>query len=246
MNFRQFPSFLALGVFPFAASAATLTFNDSIDFTFTETAGSNAVTMSQFDTSLGSLTDVKITIQYTVVAQELELDNDSDGTATGNYSFGEFGEDDFVGGVLTMNAGFNQLNAGDFSFTTQTFAYSLTADTGTEGDSTFDAQPGEADYVKFSTTETTYGVVDRAINSAVWSNYEGLGTVSFDLAKAYSTAITNNTLSGSGILRQASTLATGIFSSSVTYTYSAVPEPGTYALIAGLCAFGWIAIRRRR
>ncbi len=237
----------ALAALPAALFAETVTFNDSLAFQFTESLGSNVLTLNQFDSNLGTLTGVKLTIEYVVVSQTLELDNDATGTASGNYNFGEFGADGFEGGNLTTDAGFSQLDASDFSYTTQTFAYNLDPDTGTEGTDTFDVQPGEGDYASFATTEQTYGVTDREINSAVWGLYTGLGTVKFDLAKAYAATITDNTLNGSGVLRQQSALSTGTFSASVTYEYTpAVPESSTYSLIAGALALGWVMVRRRK
>lgn len=177
-----------------AVNAATQTFNDSTAFTFTTTlSGVNQLTLSQFDTSLGTLTGVAITIQYTVAEQTLELDNDATGVATGNYGFGEFGNDGFSASASTLLDGsvadlsFDQVTVGDFDYTVQTTAYNLTADTGTEGLNTFDTQPGDGDYLSFVTTETTLGVVDRLIDSAAWGQYEGAGSISYDLAKSYST-----------------------------------------------------------
>jgi hypothetical protein len=228
-----------------AVNAATRTFDDALTFTFTESLGSNVLTLSQFDGALGTLTGVKITIQYTVPVQTLELDNDATGAATGTYGFGEFGGSAFSASASTSD-GLSSLGLGDFGYTTQSSLYSLTADTGTEGSGTFDTQPGESDYFTFDTTAVTFGEVDRVITSLAWAQYTGTGNITFDLAKNYSLNISDNSLAGTGTLRQASTLTTGTFSASVTYDYTPVPEPSSFAALLGLVALGVIGIRRRR
>lgn len=220
---RRTAKIATLAALPVALFAETVTFNDSLAFQFTESLGSNILTLNQFAPSMGTLTGVTLTIEYVVAAQTLELDNDATGSASGNYSFGEFGADAFAGGALTTDASFNQLAASDFNYTTQTFAYNLDADTGTEGADSFDSQPGEGDYASFTSTEQTFSAIDREINSATWELYTGLGTVEFDPAKAYAATITDNTLTGSGVLRQQSAPTTGTFAASVTYDYT--PQP---------------------
>jgi len=234
---------LFAGLFPAIANAATQSFSDTLNFTFTESLGSNQLELAQFDTSQGTLESITLKITYNVPQQELELDNDSDGTATGNYNFGEFGEDNFVASASTFD-GSTTLSASDFNYTTQTSAFELDPNINDSTD-TFDSQPGESDYFSFTTTEVTFDLT-RDISSFVFSEWEGTGIVTIDLAKSYASNITNNTLNGSGTLRQASTQTTGDFTAEVIYEFTAVPEPSSYATIFGIIAIACASLRRRK
>lgn len=228
-------------------NAATLTFSDAINFTNTQSLGTNIITLNQFDDLSGAriLTGVTLTVTMTVPSQVLRLDNDSDGTAFGNYNFLQAGNTFWSESVSTFD-GSTTIGTGNFGFTTQTASYNLSADTGTENASGMDIQPGEGDYFEFSTTPVTLGVVGRDISSFVWAGYTGTGSISFDLAKAFATNLTDNTLNGSGVLEQNQTLATGTMFTEVTYEYTPVPEPSTYAALFGLAALGLVAFRRRQ
>jgi hypothetical protein len=176
-----------------------------------------------------------------VPEQLLRLDNDSDGTASGNFNFLQAGNTGWSESVSTFD-GSATISSGNFGFTTQTAAYNLTADTGTEGASGLDVQPGDGDFFEFTTTEVIIGEVNRNISNFVWAGYTGTSTITFDLAKAFATNLTNNTLNGSGVLEQSQTLTTGTFTGEVTYTF--VPEPSSALL--GFTAIALMMLRRRR
>ena len=118
----------------------------------------------------------------------------------------------------------------------------------TDGDSidVFNSEPGDPDYLEFVTTQVVLGVSDWSVSSFVFDEYIGSGEITFDLAKAYAATLTDNSLGGSGTLRQASTLTTGSFSAGVTYEYTPVPELSSFALIAGAFGLGWVMVRRRQ
>jgi hypothetical protein len=243
-SFKQLTAATILGFASVSAThALTQVFSDSIAYTWTNSLGTNELTLSQFDGALGTLDSVTLTISYDVPEQDLEIDNDSDGTATGDFNFGEFGGSVFSSSASTFD-GSGIVGASDFGYATQTSSYSLLANVN-DSTATFDTQPGEDDYFIFTTTEAVFDVVTN-ISSFVFGEWTGTGDVTIDLAKSYASNITNNVLTGTGTLRQASTQTTGNFSAEVVYNYTPVPETSAFALLGGLCALGFTALRRRR
>jgi len=228
------------------AQAATLTVSDSISFSWTESLGSNQLSVAQFDSSLGTLDKVEISVTYTVPEQILQMDNDTDGTATGSYGFGEFGSDAFTKSFDALQApGFTDpIGLALFSYSTQSTSVNLGPDTGSEGAGTLDIQ-GEADDIQFTTTTANLGIAKYEVNSVVYAQYIGTGFLTMDLAKQY--GITNDvTSTGSGQVRAEQVLTTGTFGMEVVYTYTPVPEASAYAAIFGVMALGFVAVRRRR
>ena len=105
-----------------------------------------------------------------------------------------------------------------------------------DGDTIPSGGGGEGDYFNFDIS----GVSDSdsgAIVAGGYSDYLGTGTYTITITAAQYQSIT-------GVGGVAALSLPADLSGSVTVTV--VPEPGTYALIAGLCAFSWIATRRRK
>lgn len=115
---------------------------------------------------------------------------------------------------------------------------------GTSGDAVgqFDVT-GDTDFSSWSPGLLTATSVDN-VNSAFNFLYEGDGTFSFTLNSSFSTSATFTGIDG---YFQGNTPSGAMFAE-VEYNYTAaevVPEPGTAAMIAGLFAFVWVALRRR-
>ena len=84
------------------------------------------------------------------------------------------------------------------------------------------------------------GLLDAATASVYGVNGSLLATLSFAGGTAGSVYSTN--VSGIGYVQ----LSAGVFYDNVKFTGNAVPEQGSLALIAGLGAFGGVALLRRR
>lgn len=237
MKRHKISSILALGALPFVASAATQSFDGVFSWVG---SGSDSVTLSQFDSSLGTLTSVNVEITTAKTGGKGQADNDS--AVSGSVTFTQ--KVDVVVTSLDVNLN-NLVFSTDWASLTATSSSGSQALSATTGDDTGSFNnTGLGDYTEWNATDANDADAGE-INSAVWASgltgYEGTG--SFDLL-ANGTQSTST--SGLGGVQTAQVVSTVSGTAKVTYTYTVVPEPATYALLAGLFAFSWIAIRRRK
>lgn len=199
--------------------------------------------LTQFDTTLGTLTGVQLVVTLTVPSFNLIVDNDSPNPASGNVVFGTLGGATFTSTASTLNGTFATLSGSDFNVATQSASFTVLAQ---DSDSTevFNNDGGLDNY-SFTTSEVIVGqTTPRDINEIVWSQWTGSGTVDLDLTIDFATDMNlSGGGGGGGETRFQGSVPTSTFTSQVTYTYDAVPEPSAALLGAlGMCAL----LRRRR
>ena len=227
-------SLLFLSSFAGIASAATIVQTGSYSFV---PDGSQSLTFNKFNTALGTLNSVTVTVVLNKTGGSYAVDNDSAtaGTITLNHN---------VVGSLSVISGGVGLIRNDFSSIgasgTLTAASSLSdqAVAATTGDSasTFNAT-GLGDYVIFNPADTSTSN-SGTVASFAQSSYEGTGSFVLGLGATQSISA-----SGLGGLQQAFTVSSVSGDVTVTYNYTAaVPEPAS-ALLGGL---GLLALLRRR
>lgn len=227
-----------------SASAATISFSDSTSVTESGTLQNlNTLTLSKFDTSLGTLTKVEVTITLSVPSFTVVVDNDSENAANVTVGFGTLGSVLFYSSANTLDTGFNQLSGSNFSISTQSSTFNVGAQDSDATDS-FQNDSG-SDNGSFTTTVVNVGqITPREINSAVWSQYTGVGNISYDIAVDLVTNLNLNSGGGPGLVRFEGAIPSATYSAQVTYTYDAIPEPSAAAL-AGLGALALLRRRRR-
>jgi hypothetical protein len=240
MNLRQVPFFLALSALPFSASHAG---TQSFDGVFSWVgSGSDTITLSQFDSTLGTLTSVTVAVTTAKTGGLGQADNDS--AIAGNVIFTQkidvaFNSTD----VRLFDSDFSD-NWSDLSAASSSGSRVLEATTG--DDTIAFNNTGLGDYTQWNATDASDLSASDIANGAWNLGDTGyIGTGNFNLLAS---GTQSTTTSGLGGVQTAQVVSNVSGTATVTYTYDAapIPEPGTYALIAGLCAFGWIAIRRRR
>jgi len=221
------------------ARADLITYENSVNMLPPGLPMPTSLTLNKFDTSLGTLTGIYITLTSAMTGLDYQYDNDSTGPATA-YAYLTLSLDQFSSAVSLLLTGGDSITASDLGGTVYQ-EFSLNA---TTGDSTtaFNAT-GLDDYYDWNpgTISVSKG---GDVSSSVWSDYEGSGTFAVTFRQNLSTYA--GFLSGTGFTQK--TDGPVIFSGSVTYEYTAaIPEPATISLIAlsGLATMLGHRIRRR-
>jgi hypothetical protein len=242
MKLLKIPSLLALGALPFVASAGTQT----IPFSFTP-SGAVVLTFNEENYDAVDITSITVSVTMTASGGSLSGDNDSS-TEAGTYN-AESGVTAVLahsgGPAALFTTGFASVVGATLSATDTTTGTLAVDDGDTEisgGDgSTAGFDVGGSDYFTFDIVDSSDSDSGE-IDSSQYSNYLGTGTYTITVTAAQFQSI-------AGVGGVAALSIPADLSGSVTVTVvpdTVVPEPGTYALIAGLCAFSWIAIRRRK
>ncbi len=182
-------------------------------------------TFNMFDTGLGTLTGVDITLQLDISGGFLGVDNDGVGPATVNVEFGASGA--LISGDVT-------LFPAPAVVTSNNAIFNLAAD---DGDGV-GVQSTGADYDQLSGVFTSNSSME-SINALFISEYEGTG-LTFDILASITQVLDFGGVSG--VAGEFGPQTADIVVE-VVYYYDAVPTPGTAALL-GLG--GLVATRRRR
>lgn len=200
--------------------------------------GSQTVTFNKFDTSLGTLTGVNVSVTLNKSGGSFQVDNDSDNAGTINLTHQVKGSlSTSLDFRALLNTGFATIGNNTVLVATSTLSNQSIA--GTQGDATnaFNAT-GLGDFVSFN--PTTIGASDSGdVNNAFISYYQGTGTFT-------DTVTADQIVSATGLsgLQQSFTVSNISGAVVVTYTYTAIPEPAS-ALLGGLGLLG-LVVRRRR
>lgn len=217
------------------ASAAVIT--QTQNFAFIPN-GSQTNTFNTFDTSLGTLTSVTVTVVLEKTGGKFEVDNDSasSGSVTLTHT---------LQGILSTSLGSTALLDTNFSGIGSSGTLDAVSNSGsqplagTSGDdtNTFNAT-GNSDYFQFLPGAGTVSDTGQ-----VASNFTNLYET--DGAGTFNTTMTANQLVnavGLGGLQQSFTVSGASGSVTIVYNYEAIPEPAS-ALLGG---FGLVALMARR
>lgn len=223
-------AFLAL-----ALASATVTSAQSIleyfsgtspALTVTPAGTSQTLQIQGFDSNLGTLTDVKITISG-LVSQLAKGENIGAGATPYSYNLGATAAVDRGATNLFTSSLVSLTGSGNVSGTDGTLDF--------KGPSAFHSYPNE------NTPQTTDTVLAGvyAVPLVDLASYVSSGKISFTAR-----ASGNSTLTGSGnMLMQSTNLANlGV---TVDYTYSPIPEPSVCALALGCAVLGLSVLRHR-
>lgn len=184
----------------------------------TTTSWTKALQLPGFDTNLGTLTQVKLS--YSGEAwQSLFAENSSAGGSTYDLTT-----------TATLTVG---KQAGPTLVSLAPMGFHRTGSVG--------AFDGNLDFVGSSGVTFSQHVMGNGVFfDADLASYLSMSPINFSAsASGVSTLI-----SGGNFAKGASTSAAA--SLSVEYTYAAIPEPSTYAVILGAAMLGFVTIRRRQ
>ena len=232
MKLIKISPFLAFCALPIVGSAAT----QAIPFSFTP-SGEVILTFNKVNFAAEDVSSIFVSVEMTTSSGSLSGDNDSD-TEFGNYT-AKFGINASLahsgGNTALIDSSFNHVVGNDLS-ATDTTSGTLEVDDGDDGDTPgFDE--GGPDYFTFELSDVSDSDSGE-IASEVYSDYLGTGTYTITVQADQFQSIT-------GVDGVYPLIVPADLLGFVTVEVIPVPEPSAYALIAGVMALGWIAIRRR-
>gem|GEM_PF-1142518 len=176
----------------------------------------DAAVFDQFDTSLGTLLSVKVSLELTSDGGSFQADNDSDQPASFDVSFGADG---------TLSSADVGLFSAIVPIPTPVFGTVSTSQgatfnlTGNDGDDTTVFNQGGTDWDQFDgTAETSMDMGN--IDSTLFPGYEGTSTFNID----YDITQVADTTSAGGVFRQIDPV-TASGEITVTYTYEPIFNP---------------------
>ena len=212
---------LFLITFAGSAWADVITNTDSVAMVNGEDA---TITLSKFESSLGTLT--RIYIEFTTALNPNGLsrfDNDNSLQQTFTVTLYSDPTDYFNVDFSLAGTGISA-NGSDFYIAASSSAITLEP---TDGDSTSRFNTGGDDYAEWNAGEqmaTSGGYV----NSTDFSDYIGTGNLTATI-----NSLIEYTASGElDLVRQSHTTPTGTFSAKIIYEYAAVPEPAAIGLVS--------------
>jgi hypothetical protein len=215
---------IAVLVLSSSAMADMLYYEDC--FISTNVGSGQTLSLPQFDTSQGQLTNVVLTLDVTFSGGKIQWDNEADVPSTVTLGVGATVSATGPGALALVT---NPLQTDDGSVAadeTDGQGYDLDGGGDFAGPDAF-------------TVDTGCGVDSDTDSPASFAAYEGTGNVTIDVTSA-----TDTFLSTSGGFGPINTCLLGSYCGKVSVTYTYVPEPTTLALIAmgGVGLF----LRRRR
>jgi len=217
---------LAAALMATSATAATVSFSDTHSI-----GGSNSdFLLGKFDTGLGTLTGVEIKVDFSTLAGSVTVTSKSSSTVTVTAFDAAFTVSD---PSLTNDLGFDATTTRLFSVVTSP-AWNGASRTKVSGNSS---------QVYTIVGGQSYTFSQLNISSDFFTAYESVGGVGAVDIQAINVA----TIGASGGTYEVDPTATVANTKmTVTYTYSAVPEPGTIGLLAFAGGVVLVAVRRRR
>lgn len=184
----------------------------------------NTFTFNQFNTSLGTLTGIQITLTVNSQGGIYVLDNDSDSAATGTFEFGAMGSMSSTD-VILLNSMFASIPGNVGAYQTQTF--SLAADNG-DGIGNLDSTgPDGMAYIGHSESGSGTGTVSNMLWSMGTKGFLGTGTYNI-----LCNIMQWSNLTSTGGVEYSVTPVTASGSVQVSYIYDAIPEPATLVILA--------------
>lgn len=229
-------AFLSLVLATASAPAAIVTYNSA---TIANTTGNQTLNLSQFDTSLGTLTDVQLTWYLAITSPgSIGIDNEAPTGGSTDYDLGI--QLQKVGSsATTLNDSFSEIFLPNLAIDNSGSIF-LAAD---DGDGA-GYQAGGTDHALITLAAGSTNASGN-VRSQFFDGYEGTGNWTLTLNAIQSIGVSGADKSFTG------TSPDFEYYASVQYTYdpvplgpSSVPEPGTMALFAA--GFGLLQCLRRR
>lgn len=220
------------------AHSGTATLNSLSSFTSVSKSGAGTLILSAGSNYSGATT---------ISAGGLRVTNatgSATGTSTVSLASGTtLSGTGIIGGLTTLEAG-SIIEPGVDSAGTLTFTNGLTINDG----AIFNFELGSSSDLINVTGGTLTGPASSGGATFHFSSASGFGAGTYTLINGIGSSLsgfgaTDFTV-GTGI--SGYNLIFGLSGDALILTASAIPEPSTYALIAGLAGLGWVAVRRRR
>jgi hypothetical protein len=184
----------------------------------------NTFTFNQFNTSLGTLTGIQITLTVNSNGGMLVLDNDSASAASGTFEFGAMGNISSTD-VILLNSMFASIPGSVGAYHSQTF--SLAADNGDGIGNIDSAGPDGMTYTGGSESGSKTGTISNMLWSMGSKGFLGTGTYNL-----LCNIMQWSNLTSTGGVEYSVTPVTAGGSVKVDYVYNAIPEPATLAILA--------------
>lgn len=124
---------------PLTGFGAIQTFSDTL---FVVEGIDNDLSLTQFDSDLGTLNSVTLTVTLSVPSFDIIVDNDFTNAADFQSQFGTLGGVTFASTANTLDGSFNQLGDGDFSIATQSSGVQPIAGNDSDSVDSFDVDGG--------------------------------------------------------------------------------------------------------